>query len=123
AHHYRTALELSRAAGDADGALLLDPAVRFGTLAAERAVRLDQPQGERYYRQTLALLPAEDPRRPKLLADAADAGTTTARDLDQIKAELDEAIAAMRTQGDVTAAANAMQQLAFVTRMKGEGPA
>ena len=43
AHHYRTALELARAAGDAgqaDG--LLDAAVRFGALAGERAIRVER---------------------------------------------------------------------------------
>src|SRR5262249_44165583 len=67
AHHYATALELARAAGDTELADALDDlAVRFGTLAAERASGLDQSQGLRYYRQTLALLGEDDPRRPKL---------------------------------------------------------
>src|SRR5439155_18200933 len=121
AHHYRAALELARAAGDTEHEpALLEAAIRFCALAAERALLLDHSQAERYYRQTLAILPEGDPRRPRLLADAADAGTTAGRDFDQIRPELEEAIAAMRAQGDTVGAANAMRQLSFLFSLRGE---
>ena len=66
AHHYRAALELVRAAGDTEHEpALLEAAIRFCALAAERALLLDHSQAERYYRQTLAILPEGDPRRPR----------------------------------------------------------
>jgi len=114
ASHYATALELARSAGEAEQAeALVDPAVRFGTLAGDRAIRLDPSQGEQYYRRTLTLLPPDDPRRPRLLAAAADAGTTAGVSFEQVMDELEEAIAGLRAQGDFTAAANAMRQLSF----------
>jgi DNA-binding SARP family transcriptional activator len=110
AHHYATAREL---AGEGAGPEIVDRAVQFLVLAAERAIRLDLTQGHRYYRQALALLPEDDPRRPKILADAADAGTKAGRDFGEVKADLEEAIAALRAQGETVAAANALRQLSF----------
>src|SRR5207245_3782543 len=75
--------------------------------------RLDPSQGERYYRQALALLPENDPRRPKLLVDAAGVGTVAGVRFEQIKAELEEAIEALLAQGDVVAAADAVRRLSF----------
>jgi len=122
AHHYRTALELARAAGDEErAAALVDRALEFGVLAAERALRLDQSHGERYYRETLALLPESDPRRPRLLADTADAGTHSGTaPFEQIKAEFEEAISGLRAQGDPVGAANAMRQLSYAMWVHGE---
>jgi DNA-binding SARP family transcriptional activator len=75
AHHYETALELARAAGDPEHAQTLDePAVRFLVLAAERALGLDHVQADRYYRRALAFLREDDPRRPSILAESAEAG-------------------------------------------------
>jgi class 3 adenylate cyclase len=116
ASHYATALELARSAGETEQAeTLVDAAVRFGTLAGDRAIHLDPSQGEQYYRRTLTLLSPDDPRRPKLLAAAADAGTTAGRSFDQVRSELEEAIAGLLAQGDVTSAANAMRQLSQAT--------
>jgi class 3 adenylate cyclase len=121
ASHYATALELAHAAGDGEQAEeLAEAAVRFGTLAARRAIRLDPSHGERYYRQTAALLPEGDPRRAKLLADAADAGTMAGASFEQIRAELANAIDTLRAQGDTVAAANAMRQLSFLMWAQGE---
>ncbi|HEY2936810.1 MAG TPA: BTAD domain-containing putative transcriptional regulator [Gaiellaceae bacterium] len=115
ASHYATALELTQAAGDSEQAEeLTEAAVRFGTLAAQRAARLDPSHGERYYRRTLALLPGHDPRRAKLLAAAADAGTIAGRPFEQIRPELEDAIAVLQEQGEIVAAADAMRQLSFL---------
>jgi DNA-binding SARP family transcriptional activator/tetratricopeptide (TPR) repeat protein len=116
AYHYASALELARAAGDAEQGQALDErAIRFLVLAAERAVRLDYAQGSRYYRQALELLPVEDPRRPKILADAADAGVAAGLSFEQIRAELEEAIAALRAQGETVAVARALRHLSFAS--------
>jgi hypothetical protein len=114
AYHYSSALELARAAGDDEQARALDErAIRFLVLAAERAMRLDYAQESQYYRQALALLPRDDSRRPKILADAADLGTAAGASFYQIRAELEEAISALRAQGNVVAAANALRPLSF----------
>lgn len=115
AHHYATGLELARGILRADEVTALEePAVRFLTLAGERALRLDQARGERYYRQALQLLPTDDPRRPVVLARTAGAAILGAgTGFDEIKHMLEEAIAALRAQGDVTAAADAMRQLSY----------
>jgi tetratricopeptide (TPR) repeat protein len=118
AHHYATALEL---AGDGAGPEIADRAIHFLVLAAERAIGLDYAHGDRLYRQALALLSDDDPRRPRILAEAAAAGTTAGRSFEQIKAELDEAIAALRAHGDTVAAANALRQLSFAMYGRPEG--
>src|SRR5207302_6771226 len=70
---------------------------------------------ERDFRETLRLLPEGDPRRPKMLADAAGAGTVAGVDIQQVRADLQKAIDALRAQGDVVAAADAMRHLSFAT--------
>ena len=98
-HHYRVALDLARASGDPSVEAHLAAAVRFGVLAAERAARLDNARGERLYRETLALLPPDDPSRPRLLAEAAHAGTTAGTSFDQVGRDLEIAIAGLQAQG------------------------
>ena len=68
AHHYVTALDLATAAGQGDLAeALLDPAVRFLTLAGDRSLPLDVAAAERSYARALALCPREGLERSRLL--------------------------------------------------------
>jgi len=50
-----------------------------------------------------------------MLADAAGAGTVAGVDIEQVRADLQKAIDALRAQGDVVAAADAMRHLSFAT--------
>ena len=69
AHHYVTALELARAAGDDDLALsVVAPAVRNLGLAGDRAWPLDVAAAEHHYARALELAGAGASERPRLLA-------------------------------------------------------
>ena len=122
AHHYTTGLELTQAAVGADeAAALRERAIRFLTLAGGRALSLNHAQGERYFRLALGLLPDDDPRRPVMLARAADAAILGAAvSFDEIKRMLREAIAALRAQGHATAAADAMRHLSYAMLKHGD---
>ena len=67
AHHYASALELARAAGqDVDG--VAERARVRSAMRATRAATLHAlAAAERYYREALELTPTDDPERPELL--------------------------------------------------------
>ena len=68
AHHYRTALDLARASGDADRANELQaPAFRFLSLAGERAMGLDAPAALALLQSAVELAPPGHPERPAAL--------------------------------------------------------
>jgi class 3 adenylate cyclase/tetratricopeptide (TPR) repeat protein len=76
AHHYTTALELARAAGETEIAHKLeDPARRFLTLAGERTFDLDIAQAESFVERALELTPPGHPDHGELLALAAKVAT------------------------------------------------
>jgi class 3 adenylate cyclase len=67
AHHYATALQLARAAGEDVEELAPRARVAFRD-AGDRAATLHAlPAAERYYADALTLTPADDPERPDLL--------------------------------------------------------
>jgi len=67
AHHYATALELARAAGEDVDAIAPRARSAFRD-AGDRAATLHAlPAAERYYADALALTPDDDPERPELL--------------------------------------------------------
>ena len=71
AHHYLTALELARAAGQSEKTQELQTAaIRYLVLAGERALPLDVERAEAHLARALELAPADDPRR----ADCSSAG-------------------------------------------------
>jgi predicted ATPase/class 3 adenylate cyclase len=110
AHHWRAALDLSRAAGE-DDRELVDKARLALREAGERAFGLNTfPAAERYFADALELWPADDPERPALLFKraralhfASDEGRTRA---------LEEARDALLARGERETAAEAEAYLA-----------
>ena len=120
AYHYSTALELARAAAQSEQARDLEaPALRFLTLAGERALGLDTAAALANLERALALAPEGHPDRPEALARFGDAARDAGR-YTQAADALEEAIAAFREQGDIPAAARAMGTLAAVFRRLGD---
>ncbi len=111
AYHYATALELAQAAGQTEQASELEaPALKFLTLAGERALGLDTAAALSNLERALALTPPGDPERPQALTRFGEAALQAGRALEAAEA-LEEAIASFRAQGDVPAAAGAMGTL------------
>jgi class 3 adenylate cyclase len=114
AHHYATAHELARAAGETALAHdLVEPAVRCLELAGDRASPLDVAATERYYARALEAGGSDDPRRSTLLVKWAKAATELGRGAEAI-GPLEEAIERLLAGGDVHAAAVARMALARV---------
>jgi class 3 adenylate cyclase/tetratricopeptide (TPR) repeat protein len=114
AHHYATALELSVAADDVEQAAALEaPAIRFLTLAGERALGLDSTSALASFERALALTPPGHPARAAVLAGVGEAALEADREAEAI-ASLEEAIAAYRDSGDPRAAARAAVVLSEV---------
>jgi class 3 adenylate cyclase/tetratricopeptide (TPR) repeat protein len=105
AHHYATALELSVAADDVEQATALEaPAIRFLTLAGERALGLDSASALASFKRALALTPPGHPARAGVLAGVGEAALEADRQTEAV-ASLEEALAAYRDAGDPRAAA------------------
>jgi tetratricopeptide (TPR) repeat protein len=114
AHHYATALELSLAADDVEHATALEaPAIRFLTLAGERALGLDSTAALASFERALALTPPGHPARAAVLAGVGEAALEADDQTEAITA-LEEAIAAYRDAGDPCAAARAAVLLSEV---------
>ena len=114
AYHYETALASARAAGDATQAAELEaPALRFLTLAGERALGLDTAAAVATLERALALTSPGDPRRVRTLTRYGQALFEAARYAEAVRA-LEEAIPAAQTIGDVVATAEAMTLLGRV---------
>ncbi|MFZ0323858.1 MAG: adenylate/guanylate cyclase domain-containing protein [Actinomycetes bacterium] len=120
AYHYATAHSLAVAAGDNDlAAELADPALRFLTLAGDRAVSLDTAAAVVAYEQALTLTPPGHPNRANTLTRFGRAALEAARYGDAASA-LDEAIRRFREAGDLRAAAEAMSRLRPVLQRMGD---
>ena len=116
AYHYTTAIDLAHAVGDdAVAAELNEPALRFLTLAGERALGLDTSAALANLERALALAPAGHPDRPRVLARFGEAAQYAAR-FAEAAAALDEAIDAYRAVGDLPAAATAMTLLSRISQ-------
>ena len=114
AYHYGAALELARAAEQTDQATELEaPALKFLSLAGERALGLDSAAALANLERALALAPQESPERPKVLALFGDAARQVGRFAEAAKA-LEEAITGFRAAGDLPDAAGAMGTLGNV---------
>ena len=114
AHHYSTALDLATAADQPDqAAKLADSALRFLTLAGERALGLDTAAALTSFERALALTPPGHRGRPTSLSRFGEAAQHAGRITDARDA-LEEAIAAFGSHGDAAAAARAMSRLATV---------
>ena len=111
AYHYASALELAKAAGDDEHAAELEaPALRFLSLAGERALGLDTVAALASFERALALTPPGHPDRPSALTRYGRASHQAGR-APEAKAALEEAITVFTASGDEAAAARAMATL------------
>jgi tetratricopeptide (TPR) repeat protein len=111
AYHYSRALNLTRAAGDLDGVVDLEAsALRFLSLAGERALDLDAVSAFSNLERALALAPVGHPDHAECLVRFAEAALGTGR-APQAADALEEAIESFRASGDLTATSRAMRSL------------
>jgi predicted ATPase/class 3 adenylate cyclase len=120
AHHFLQALELARAARQTqDAAELEESALRYLSLAGERALALDVERAEQNLAQALELAPAGHPERASLLERWARAARQQGR-LQEAKGALEEALALHRAQGETVAAGRVLTALASVLQRLGD---
>jgi tetratricopeptide (TPR) repeat protein len=120
AYHYATALELARAGGQTEQAeQLAAPALRFLTLAGERALGLDTGAAVGHFERALALTPPGRRERPEALDRFGEAAFQAGRPAEAAEA-LDEAIASFRSRGDLPAATQSMATLSIVLAKLGD---
>ena len=111
AYHYATALDLAKAAGQTEQATELEtPALKFLSLAGERALGLDTAAALANLERALALAPPGHPERPEALVRFGEAASQAAR-YTEAAAAMEEAIAAFSAAGDLPATARAMGHL------------
>ncbi len=116
AHHYTSALELARDAGEAEQAAELEaPALRFLSLAGERSLGLDTAAALASFERALALTPRGHSERAEALVRYGEAAFQAGR-YGEAKDALEEAIAAFDAAADVLRTAKTMGLLASVRR-------
>jgi len=114
ARHYAAAVELARAAGDEAAAEpLLEPAIRYLSVAGDRAAHLDAAVAQRHYGRALSLVKAGDARRSSLLARSAEVLFRDGR-FREAAGALREAADELLAAGDRPAAALTLARLADV---------
>jgi class 3 adenylate cyclase/tetratricopeptide (TPR) repeat protein len=107
AYHYATASDLARAAGELEhAAALADRALRFLTMAGERALGLDATAALLHFERALALTPPDHADRPRILALFGEAAHHAGR-LKEADEALEEAVDQLRARGDLVGAARA----------------
>jgi class 3 adenylate cyclase/tetratricopeptide (TPR) repeat protein len=112
AHHFATALDLARAAGESDlAAQLLEPTLRFLTLAGDRAFNLDVLAAERFFAAALEVSAEDGPERAQLDLKLGEAALWTGSGLEAAES-LRRAAEALRARGDKRSAAVATARLA-----------
>ena len=105
AYHYATALELARAAGQAELAAELEPlALRFLFLAGERALGLDTAAALSNLERALELAPPGHPERAHALLRFGEVAGQANRST-EAAAALEEAIASLRQRSELLDAA------------------
>jgi class 3 adenylate cyclase/tetratricopeptide (TPR) repeat protein len=123
AHHATSALDLARAAGQAEG---LDEmqreAARYLQLAAARTMALDVSKAETHLLRALELIPDGHPDRPRVQANLAEAAFQAGR-LEEADQKYREAIEGLRAFHEIRQAADAMIRRSVVLEYRGEvGP-
>ncbi len=120
AYHYSTALELSRAAGEHEHAKELEPpALKFLSLAGERALGLDTAAALANLERALALAPSGHSARPEALTRFGEAAFHAGRYAEAGEV-FEEAVASYLAGGDVPAAATTMFLLGRVLSALGD---
>ena len=99
AYHYTSAMDLSTAAGQATDDDVRDAALRFLTLAGERALGLDTSAALDSFERALHLTPVGHPARPEALTHFGEAAVHAGRFSDA-GAALEEAMTSFRAQGE-----------------------
>jgi class 3 adenylate cyclase/tetratricopeptide (TPR) repeat protein len=121
AHHYTSALDLARAAGRIDEARELeDPTTRFLILAGDRAMALDPPRAETYYRRAAELAPKGQRRWATALGRLAELVQMTRGDHAEAASLFEQAIAAHEEIGDAADAIDLMLRLKVVIGARGD---
>ncbi len=120
AYHYTTALELARASARTEHASELEaPALRFLSLAGERALGLDTATAISSLERALALAPQGHPERAEALSRFGEAAFQGGR-LAEASDALEEAVALFTADGDLPAAARSMGTLGSVASRLGD---
>jgi class 3 adenylate cyclase/tetratricopeptide (TPR) repeat protein len=119
AHHYLTALERTREAGDQAGAgAIATPAVRYLVMAGDRSMQLDLKVAASHYDRAAGLLPPPHPDRPAILVKSGRANFERGQ-LAEAERLFREAIAGYQTRHDAAGAGEATCRLAAVTSDRG----
>jgi class 3 adenylate cyclase/tetratricopeptide (TPR) repeat protein len=120
AYHYATAVDLTQAAGELDqvGALQVS-ALRFLTLAGERALGLDTTAALSNFQRALDLTAPSDSARPSALAKYGEAALHAGR-LAEAQRTLEEAEDVYRARADVLAQVSCMVLLSRVMHRLGD---
>ncbi len=113
AHHYLSALELTRAAGQQAQGELEEGAIRYLALAGERALALDVDRAEASLAKALALAPAGHPERASLLERWAKTAQQQNRP-QEARAALEEALGVHREGAQPLAQARVLTAVADV---------
>ncbi len=114
AYHYATALELANAAGQTERAAELEaPALRFLSLAGERALGLDTVAALSAFERALTLAPQGHPERPEALVRFGEAAYHGGR-YAEAAAALEDAVASLRARGGPVLTAQALVELGLV---------
>jgi class 3 adenylate cyclase len=119
AHHYLSALQLAQAVGQGEDSELRQRAVRYLGLAGERALGLDVDQAERNLARALEQAAADDPQRPHLLEQWAQALLQQGR-LREAQDALQQALTQERERGDQLAAGRTLTMLTLVLSRLGD---
>jgi class 3 adenylate cyclase/tetratricopeptide (TPR) repeat protein len=120
AHHYRQALDLTRAAGDVAATVeLQELAGRFVEMAGDRALGLDARRAAEHFADALELLPLDSPRRAGAMAKSAEASVRVGR-FEEAERTYGKAIDDLIGQGQPRAAGAAMVKLANLYWHRGE---
>jgi tetratricopeptide (TPR) repeat protein len=119
AAHYSVALQLASVTKDPSTEELQSKALRFLTLAGDRALGIDVEAAERHYARALELSTGDDPHRPGLLVKSGEALRQRGRFPEAARA-FEEAIEGLRAQADVRAMAVAMGRYSIVLHMLGD---
>jgi class 3 adenylate cyclase/tetratricopeptide (TPR) repeat protein len=117
AYHYATALELAEAAGQTEQAAELKvPALRFLTLAGERARGLDPPSALASFERAVELTPPDAPSWPALQAKLLTvAWSVGERPVSEYEPAYRQVIERFHDRGDVEGKAGALVGLAETT--------
>ena len=119
AHHYESALELTRAAGGDVSEELQARAVRYLALAGARTLTLDVDRAEQQLARALELASDDDPMRATLLERWGNAVQQQGR-LESAREVLEQALALYRVQGDPLGMGRVLTRLGNITHRLGD---